>query len=152
MINFGLIMPLSTVYVDTNPYYEIMIVFSIGILIAAFYALYNKAVLGKFVRALINAEAESESSAKTLDEIGYGLNKLITQSLRTNITFKRYIKKSNNMYYISAEDKEMMAKRFDNKNTDARAIFLTIVLLVVTLLFLWFVIPSLLNYVYDTFS
>lgn len=151
MTQLGLIMPLAVSF-TADSYIEYFIIFSIGICIAICYALYNKVVLGKFVRTLLTSQANNEETAKKLEDIGYSNNAVIKQALRNNVTFKRYITNCENGYYISDENIEMMNKRFDDKNTDARAVFIAIALIVITIIIIWFVFPPLLNYVFETFS
>ena len=61
-----------------------MIVWSIyiGIMIACFVAVYQKNVVGKFVRTLLSAQATSPETAKTLEELGYGKKLGIRRHLR----------------------------------------------------------------------
>ena len=55
-----------------------------GCVIALFVTVYNKQVLGGFVRALIRADALSAESAKTLDELGYLDKILIHRAITRN--------------------------------------------------------------------
>lgn len=59
-----------------------------GIIIAAFSAFYNRRVLGKFIRALLAADATSPDKAKTLAELGFDKNGFVRTSLRNGCTLK----------------------------------------------------------------
>ena len=59
-----------------------------GIIFAAISAFYNRRVLGKFIRALIKADATSPEKAKTLAELGFDKNGFVRTSLRNGCTLK----------------------------------------------------------------
>ena len=67
--------------------YIIMGIF-FGIILASLSALYNRRVLGKFIRALIKADATSPEKAKTLAELGFEKNGFVRTSLRNGCTLK----------------------------------------------------------------
>lgn len=67
--------------------YIIMGIF-FGIILASLSALYNRRVLGKFIRALIKADATSPEKAKTLAELGFERNGFVRTSLRNGCTLK----------------------------------------------------------------
>ena len=54
-----------------------------GIIIAAGVVLYDKNVLGNFVRKLINEDCMSPENAKTLEELGYARNGGVKSSLKS---------------------------------------------------------------------
>ena len=60
-----------------------------GTVIASASALYNRRVLGKFIRALIKQDATSPESAKTLAELGFDKNPFIKYSLVHGYTLKK---------------------------------------------------------------
>ena len=53
-----------------------------GIVLASLLALYEKRVVGKFVRTILQKEALSPESALSLADLGYGKNPFIKRSLR----------------------------------------------------------------------
>lgn len=59
-----------------------------GMIFAAISAFYNRRVLGKFIRALIKADATSPEKAKTLAELGFDKNGFVRTSLRNGCTLK----------------------------------------------------------------
>ena len=69
----------------------IMVAFFIGINIAAVYAIFNKRVLGDFVRALNFRDANSPEAALTLEELGFKKNTAIRSSLR-GVTLRRVVR------------------------------------------------------------
>ena len=63
----------------------------IGVIIASFASIFNKRVLGDFVRLMLQYEATSVEKAKTLAEIGYLKNSTIRQALRRNPSLRRVV-------------------------------------------------------------
>ena len=94
-------------YIDPNEVYEhldlgsgsllsrrmIIIGLFIGIAISGFAAVFNKRVLGAFVRCLLKEECLSPESAKTLDELGFGTNIFIRIAMRSGgVNLRRVVK------------------------------------------------------------
>lgn len=63
----------------------------IGLAIASFGAVFNKRVLGAFIRKLISEQALSDDSAKTLDELGFGANIFVRLSIAHGYNLKRIV-------------------------------------------------------------
>jgi hypothetical protein len=74
----------------------------LGINIAALIAIFNKRVLGDFVRALISNECFSPGSAKTLSDLGYQKNPAVRGSLRHGVTLRRVVHCVEEDEYLSA--------------------------------------------------
>ena len=70
---------------------NLILAFCIGLSIAAFGAVYNKRVLGKFVRKLLKEECLSPESAKTLGELGFSRNIFVKLSLIFGTTLRRVV-------------------------------------------------------------
>jgi ABC-type amino acid transport system permease subunit len=66
----------------------------LGVIIGAFVILYNKSILGAFVRILLEAGANSPESAKTLEETGFSKNIFVKFSLYVKSTFRKIIQVS----------------------------------------------------------
>lgn len=94
-------------YIDPSEVYEhldlgsgsllsirmIIIGLFIGIAISGFAAVFNKRVLGAFVRCLLKEECLSPESAKTLDELGFGTNIFIRIAMRSGgVNLRRVVK------------------------------------------------------------
>ena len=63
----------------------------IGLAIASFGAVFNKRVLGAFVRKLISEGALDADNAKTLDELGFGANVFVRTSIGHGYNLKRIV-------------------------------------------------------------
>ena len=64
----------------------------IGVLIAAVATMFNKNVLGDFVRVILQHQAYSPEDAKTLEELGYLKNSTIRGALRRNVSLRRVVR------------------------------------------------------------
>lgn len=60
-----------------------------GIVLASASALFNRRVLGRFIRALIKQDATSPESAKTLSELGFDKNPFVKYSLTRGYTLRK---------------------------------------------------------------
>ncbi len=75
----------SNIDVDSNPFISLpTLIFSlfIGVLIASVLAIFNKGVLGDFVRAIAREDATSPEKAKTLAELGFLKNSAVRSALK----------------------------------------------------------------------
>ena len=104
-----------TNYVDPHEVYEhldlgsgsllsirmIIIGLFIGIAISGFAAVFNKRVLGAFVRCLLKNECFTPDSAKTLDELGFGANIFVRIAMRSGgVNLRRVVKcREEELYY-----------------------------------------------------
>ncbi len=66
----------------------------LGVIIGAFVILYNKSILGAFVRMLLETGANSPESAKTLEETGFSKNIFVKFSLQVKSTYRKIIQAS----------------------------------------------------------
>ncbi len=64
----------------------------IGINLASIAIIFDRRVLGNFVRKLIFEECLSPESAKTLSELGYMKNSAVRSSLRSGITLRKVVR------------------------------------------------------------
>lgn len=135
---------------------NVIIAFAIGILLAAFYAFYQKNVPGAIVRALLHAEAFDENSAKTAAELGFGKNIFILFELKHNIALKKSVTRisrenaeegdmTEEAYYIPEELKYRAEVRYEKEGNGPAALIFTAVLTVVLAIMLIRLMPALLT-------
>lgn len=77
-----------------NPFITIdMIVWAMfaGFVAASLMAVYNKRVIGGFVKSVISNDCLTPESAKTIIELGYGTDWFIKNALRTDTVLRRFI-------------------------------------------------------------
>ncbi len=86
----------------------------IGLAIASFGAVFNKRVLGDFVRKILQEESLTPETAKTLSELGYARNTCIRYSVRRGVNLRRVVRCREEEEYlreIEQKEKEYEAKR-----------------------------------------
>ncbi len=77
-----------------NPFVSLeLIVWSvfIGIIIGALASLYNKRIIGSFVRTLLSANAKSPEEALSVHELGFDKNKFVLIALRNGSTLRKLV-------------------------------------------------------------
>ncbi len=111
----------------------------VGIMLAGAIAVYNKRYLGGFVRKLIEEEAYTPETALTLDEIGYGNNKILQKEILRGVVFKSIVYEKDDevviqdksalpvfheeldfaktRFYVPYELRHRAALKFDKKGT-----------------------------------
>ena len=77
-----------------------------GLSLAAFGAVYNKRVLGGFVRKILSNEALSPESAKTLGELGVTRNYAIKNAVRKSTTLRRVVKCVEEEQFLAEQTKK----------------------------------------------
>lgn len=94
----------------------------IGLCIASFGAVYNKRVLGKFVRKLLKEECLSTESAKTLGELGVIQNYAIRNAVRKSVSLRRVVRCKEEEEFLAEQEKQRL--EFENAtNGDKKASF-----------------------------
>lgn len=91
----------------------------VGIIIASFAILFDKRVLGEFVRKLLSEECLSPQSAKTLYELGYMRKYTIRNSVRRGTTLRSVVKCREEEEYnaqISEQREKYEEKRREDKS------------------------------------
>jgi hypothetical protein len=92
--------------------------FFIGINLASLAMIFDRRVLGNFVRKLISEECLTTEKAKTLSELGFLKNSAIRSSLKSGVTLRRVVRCVEEDEY----NKSLEVKRAEyNAETDASA-------------------------------
>lgn len=97
--------------------------FFIGVIIAVLCVAYNKLVLGRFVKALIKAEAVHPDFAKTFEQLNMKKNFLFAFALRSKGSLRKVVFESSEAdkkgYFYIPEDKLYRAGRiYGGKDVD----------------------------------
>ena len=95
----------------------------LGVVLAVFVVAYNKLVIGRFVKALIKAEAVHPNFAKTFDELNVKKTFLMSFALRNKSTLRKFVfepdDKDRKGYFYIPEDKLYRAGRiYGGKDVD----------------------------------
>jgi len=128
--------------------------FFIGTLLAVLAVGYNKVFIGRFVKALIKAEANHPAFAKSFGELNIKKNFLFKLALRKNGTLKKIVSEleEDEKYYI-AEDKIYRAGRlYGGKDADILMIAAIIIVLFLFFAIMLLYFPTLLNMIEETFG
>jgi hypothetical protein len=127
----------------------------LGIVFAVLTVGYNKLFIGRFVKALIKAEANHPAFAKSFSDLNIKKNFLFKLALRKGGTLMKIVaqlENDENKYYIP-EDKIYRAGRlYGGKDVDLLMIAAVIVLLFLFFGVLLLYFPFFWNMVVDTFS
>lgn len=94
----------------------------IGLCIAAFGAVYNKRVLGNFVRKLLREECLSKESAKTLYELGAMQNYAIRNAVRKSTSLRRVVRCKEEEEFL-AEQEKLRLEFEESAKGDKKAVF-----------------------------
>lgn len=78
--------------IDSSGLRSIIFGILIGFFIACCMTVFDRRVLGDFVRHVLRNECLSKESAKTLEELGYLKNSIIRGSLRSGVSLRRVVK------------------------------------------------------------
>ncbi len=88
---------------------SIVIGIAIGFLIASCMAIFDKRVLGDFVRQVLSYECLSRESAKTLEELGYHKNSFVRGALKSGVSLRRVVKCVEEEIFLENVEKERAA-------------------------------------------
>lgn len=81
----------------------------LGLSVASFAAVFNKRVLGKFVRTLLTEVCLTPENGKTLPELNYADKLMIRYAVRRSVTLRRVVKCREEEAYRQAETEAQAA-------------------------------------------
>jgi len=108
--------------------------FFVGFLVAVFAVAYNKLVIGKFVKALIKAEALHPAFARTFEQLDLKKNFWFAYALRPKGTLRKFVYELDGDgkpgYYYIPENKLYRAGRlYGGKDVDLLMVFALVLVL-----------------------
>ena len=125
----------------------------IGIVFAVLIVGYNKLFLGRFVKALIKAEANHPAFAKSFDELNIKKNFLFKLALRKGGTLKKIIAElEGEKYYIPEDNIYRAGRLYGGKDVDILLLASVIVVLFLFFGLLLLYFPYLMNMIQNTFG
>ena len=89
----------------------------VGVIVASFIIVIDKRVLGKFIRKLLDEECTSPDKAKTLYELGFGVNYTIRNAVKRGTTVRNVVRCVEEEKYIS-ETEERRAEYEKRREED----------------------------------
>ena len=136
----------------------------LGIITGAFVILYNKKVLGSFIRMLLHVGANTPDNARTLEETGFSKNIFVKFSLikkgtyrkiihasalsgtaETNKTRKTRTKLSELKYYIPDEMIARADSIYNDNGTSLLIVIITVALFLAIAILSFLVVPGLIQ-------
>ncbi len=125
----------------------IFVVYSLtlGIVAAFIWSLITKAIYGRLVDALIKSGAESETTAKTFDELGIKKSPLLVFSLGEKRALGKLIKKSGEGYYLPPETRLKAQALYSSEKITPITVIVTFLLFAAIILLCNYVIPLIMN-------
>ena len=127
----------------------------IGVVIAVLAVGYNKLIIGRFVKALIKAEANHPAFAKSFTDLDVNQNIFIKLALRKGSTLKKMVAEldGDEIKYYIPEDKLYRAGRmYGGKDVDALMLAAIIILLFLFFGVFLYYFPYLWQFIENTFS
>jgi len=125
--------------------------FFIGAIIYVLVVAYNKLVIGKFVKALIKAEAVHPAFAKSFEQLNIRKSFMLSFSMRSRSNLRKFIfeldDEDRKGYYYIPEDKLYRAGRmYGGKDVDLLMVAALILVLFIFFAIALMVIPALMNF------
>jgi len=125
----------------------------LGIVLASVGVMYNKQILGGFVRLLLARKALSPESALTLEEAGYGKNPFVRFSLRKKSTFRKIVASDDELHFYIPEEKALHAScMYEAKSNGLMGILIAIVMFAIVAFLSAMLLPLLLDLIGSMFG
>ncbi len=129
-----------------------------GFVIGVLVMYYNKTILGKAIRALLEKGAIGEENARTSEELGIARSALILHSIHKG-TLGRYIRilppsdeNSAERYFLNEEDRIRAELRYSNKGSDLYVVIMALVIFLLIAFLAARYLPMLLDLAGDLLS
>lgn len=127
----------------------------IGIIIGVLAVGYNKLVIGKFVKALINAEANHPAFAKSFADLNVKKNVFLIFALRKGGVLKKMVSQLDGeeiKYYIPEDKLYRAGRMYGGKDVDILLLAAVIIILFLFFGILLLYFPAFLDFIKSTFS
>lgn len=126
----------------------------LGVIAAVLVVAYNKLVIGKFVKALIKAEAVHPAFAKTFEQLKLKKNFMFSYALRAKGMLRKVVSELDGEdrkgYYYIPEDKLYRAGRiYGGKDVDLLLVAAVIIVLFIFFVIVLLVLPTIMGYLPD---
>jgi len=122
----------------------------LGVIAAVLVVAYNKLIIGKFVKALIEADAVHPAFARTFEQLNVKKNFMIAYALRSNGMLRKFVFElpgdDKKGYYYIPEDKLYRAGRlYGGKDVDLLMVAAVIIVLFIFFAIVLLVMPMVLD-------
>ncbi len=117
-----------------------------GIVAAFIWSLITKAIYGKLIDELIKNECESESGARTLEELNVKRNFILSASLKKGRALDKLLTKTEGeRYYLSPENKLKAQCLYGRERVSVLTVIFTFILFGAVLAICTYVVPLIMN-------
>ena len=105
----------------------------IGIAIGVIMTYYNRAILGRAIRALLEKEAFGADKALSAEELGFAKNRFIMNSIHRGVLarFVHTTEEEPKRYYLVEEERHRAELRYSNKGTDLYVVIIALVIFLI---------------------
>lgn len=105
----------------------------IGIAIGVIMTYYNRAILGRAIRALLEKDAFGADKALSAEELGFAKNRFIMNSIRRGVLarFVHTTEEEPKRYYLVEEERHRAELRYSNKGTDLYVVIIALVIFLI---------------------
>ena len=129
----------------------------LGVLLAVFVVAYNKLILGRFVKALIKAEAVHPNFAKSFEQLKIKKTFILTFALRNKGMLRKVVFEPEDVdmkgHFYIPEDKLYRAGRvYGGKDVDLLMVAAVVIVLFIFFAILLMVMPAIMNQVNTFFG
>ncbi len=133
---------------------SVLIPLVLGVIIAACAVLFNKQVIGKFVKRLFDENADSEQNAKTLEELGFQKSRILRYSLRDGSMLRKVVmaspdpekeEKTPKRYYIPENCAYRAETIYNPDGSSVLTIVIAIIMFIAVTLLLLVIVPDLIQ-------
>ena len=146
-------MTFSDILIQNNPTLAaILYPMLTGLIIGVIVVLFNKQVIGKLVKKLLDDKIHSEGSAKTLDELGFVKNKILKFLLRDGTTLRKVVKIAEDSesgaparYYIPQDCAYRAEVTYNPDGSSVITVVIAIVMFIALTFIMMTVIPDLIQ-------
>jgi len=128
----------------------------IGFIIAVLAVAYNKLVIGRFVKALIKAEAVHPVFAKSFEQLNVKKSFMLSYALRSRGTLRKYVSELNDenkgSYYIPEDRLYRAGRIYGGKDVDILVVSASIIILLIFFVIAIACMPLILDQVNNMFG
>ncbi len=105
----------------------------IGVAIGVIMTYYNRAILGRAIRALLEQEVFGADKALTAEALGFANNRFIMNSIRRGVLarFVHTTGEDPKRYYLIEEERHRAELRYSNKGTDLYVVIIALVIFLI---------------------
>lgn len=146
-------MTFSDILIQNNPTLALILYpMLIGLIIGVMVVLFNKQVIGKLVKKLLDDKISTDGTAKTLEELGFGKSRTLKFLLRDGTTLRKMVKTAENdgktsapRYYIPEDCAYRAEVTYNPDGSSVITVVIAIIMFAALTLIMMTLIPDLIQ-------